>query len=489
MLYLKLWEKIMIPNRPFVGRKQELEALSGLLQKQSASLVVVQGRRRIGKSRLIEEFAKEMTFFQFSGLPPIEDTTRQSQFNEFARQLSLQIGGPEIKSDDWTSLFFILYQQVKIGRAIILFDEISWMGSKDPDFLGKLKNAWDLYFKKNPELILVLCGSVSSWIDKNILSSTGFVGRISYRLRLGELPLSDCKSFWPNNTYISTYEKLKILSVTGGVPRYLEEIKPAQSAADNIRNLCFIAGGLLVNEFKDIFSDLFSNRTSTYKKIVKTLAQGSKEIKEICEALEITQTGAISSYLDDLIKSGFVKRDYTWDIKSGKPSRLSHFRLSDNYLRFYLKYIEPLLDKIEDNEFDFTCLSALPGWDTIMALQFENLVLGNRQYIKDVLGLTHGQIISNNPFFQRATRGQPGCQIDYLIQTKHNNLYVCEFKFSKHPIGIDVIKEVQQKIERLVYPKGFSVMPVLVHASGVTNEVIYSGFFAKIIDFGELLSD
>ena len=481
--------RTMTMRPPFIGRKQELADLSGLLEKSSASLVVVRGRRRIGKSRLIEEFAKGLTFLQFSGFPPTKDTTKQSQLDDFARQLSLQTGGPENITADWTNLFHLLYQHAKAGRVIILFDEISWMGSKDPDFLGKLKNAWDIYFKKNPELILVLCGSVSHWIDENILSSTGFVGRISYRLTLGELPLKDCKTFWVGSPYISTYEKLKILSVTGGIPRYLEEIKPAQSAADNIRYLCFKTGGLLVNEFKDIFSDLFSKRTPTYKRIVETLAQKSKEIKEICEELKITQTGAMSTYLENLIKSGFVKRDYTWNIKSGEISRLSHFRLSDNYLRFYLKYIEPARDKIENNEFDFTCLSALPGWHTIMGLQFENLVLGNRQYIKDRLGLTHGQIVTNNPFFQRATKTHPGCQIDYLIQTTHKILYVCEFKFSKNPIGVEVIKEVQQIIERLVYPKGFSVMPVLVHASEVTNEVIYSGFFAKIIDFGELLSD
>ncbi len=479
----------MAERPPFIGRKQELEDLAGLLQKKSASLVVVQGRRRIGKSRLIEEFAKDYKFLQFSGFPPTDETTQQAQLDEFARQLSHQTGAPEIIVNDWSNLFFLLYQHMKTGRVIVLFDEISWMGSMDPDFLGKLKNAWDIYFKKNPKLILVLCGSVSPWIDKNLLSSTGFMGRISYRLTLGELPLGDCNKFWVGaGKYLSPYQKLKMLSVTGGVPRYLEEIKPAQSAEDNIRRLCFKKGGLLVTEFKDIFSDLFSKRTPTYKKIVETLAQGPKEIKEICEALDLVQTGAMSKYLDDLIKSGFVKRDFTWHIESGEVSRLSHFRLSDNYLRFYLKYIDGFQEQIENNEFDFTGLADLPGWDTIMGLQFENLVLGNRQYIKDCLGLTHSQIVSNNPFFQRGTKSTPGCQIDYLIQTKHKNLYVCEFKFSKDPVGTEVIKEMQQKIERLVYPKGFSIMPVLIHVSGVSDSVAHSGFFAKIIDFGMLLS-
>ena len=139
---------------PFVGRKHELSLLNDLLEKKVASLVVIRGRRRIGKSRLVQEFAQHKKYYVFSGLPPTNNTTAQSQRDEIARQLALQSDIPEVKVDDWSKLFLLLAKEVKKGRAIILFDEISWMGSKDPDFLGKLKNAWDLYFKSNPKRIL-----------------------------------------------------------------------------------------------------------------------------------------------------------------------------------------------------------------------------------------------------------------------------------------------------------------------------------------------
>jgi len=158
----------------FIGRIDELRELKDLLNKNTASLVILKGRRRIGKSRLIEEFAKKEVFYFFSGIPATEKTTKQSQLDEFSRQLSAQTGLPEIQADDWSKLFLLLAEKVKRGRVVILFDEISWMGSKDPDFLGKLKNAWDLHFKKNSRLLLVLCGSVSSWIEKNIINNTGF---------------------------------------------------------------------------------------------------------------------------------------------------------------------------------------------------------------------------------------------------------------------------------------------------------------------------
>jgi AAA+ ATPase superfamily predicted ATPase len=473
---------------PFIGRHQELQALSKLLKKNAASLVVVQGRRRIGKSRLIEEFGKNYPFYHFSGLPPTAAASGQSERNEFARQLSVQTGLPEVYGDDWSKLFLLLADKIKEGRIVVLFDEISWMGSKDPDFLGKLKNAWDLHFKKNPQLIFILCGSASAWIEKNILSNTGFMGRISYKLVLDELPLADCTQFWSSvGSFISPYEKLKVLSVTGGVPRYLEELKPSLSAEENIKDLCFIKGGPLVDEFNVIFSDLFSTRSSTYKKIVQTLAEGPKDIKAICTLLDIGQTGFISECLEDLIKSGFVTRDYTWHLKSGDIARLSHFRLSDNYLRFYLKYIDKNKARIENDEFAFKSLASLPGWEAIMGLQFENLVLKNRKHIKDCLGIKPEEIISDNPFFQRKTIRQQGCQIDYLIQTKFGGRYACEIKFSKHPLQPSLIPEMKAKLERLHYPKGFSCRPVLIHANGVHEDINDCGYFAEIIDFSTLL--
>ncbi len=473
----------------FIGRQQELQALNKLFKKKAASLVVIQGRRRVGKSRLIEEFAKNHKFYEFSGILPTKKTTIQSELDEFSRQLSMQTGLPDVKVDDWSKLFLLLADKIRKGRIVVLFDEITWMGSKDPDFLGKLKNAWDIYFKKNAQLILVLCGSVSVWIEENILSSTGFLGRISFRLTLEELPLADCNHFWDKaGGIISPYEKLKILSVTGGIPRYLEEIKPTLSAEENIKDLCFVKGGALVNEFNEIFSDLFSKQSATYKALVKTLSVGSLTIKEICKKLDIGQTGFVSKYLENLVKSGFITRDYTWSLKSGEPSLLSHFRLSDNYLRFYLKYIDKNRAKIECDDFVFKSLSLLLNWEGIMALQFENLVLKNRKYIKNCLGLNPDEIVSDNPFFQRSTLRTSGCQIDYLIQTRFNTLYLCEIKFRKNPIDLKIIPEIKKKLTNLLVPRGFSCRPVLIHVNGVDDEVINSGFFSAIIDFTKLLN-
>jgi hypothetical protein len=472
----------------FVGRKRELEILHGLTRKQSGSLVVLKGRRRIGKSRLIQEFGKKYKTYIFSGIPPTSDTTKESQINEFVRQMKEKFNLPNISFSDWGDVFLFLADKVKNGQKIVVFDEISWIGFKDSDFLGKLKNAWDLHFKKNDKLILILCGSVSAWIERNILRSTGFVGRISSTITLEELTLSECNEFWGSQgNQVSSYEKFKILAVTGGIPKYLEEIRPELTAEQNIKNLCFIKEGYLFNEFDQIFSDIFLTRSDFYQKALETLVSRYLEANKICEEIGYDLNNVTSDYFDELIQAGFIRRDYTWHLKTNKASKLSHYRLKDNYIRFYLKYILPNRHKINGGAFNNKTMGAMPGWNSIMGLQFENLVLNNRKRIWDILQITPDEIVWDNPFFQNKTVRQHGCQIDYLIQTKYSNLYVCEIKFYQSEVKSDVIGEAKEKIKNLQLPRGFSCRPILIHVNGVHEEVFDSGYFSEIIDFGKLL--
>lgn len=473
---------------PFYGRQAEIRELKALQEKEAASLVVIQGRRRIGKSRLVEEFAKNQKFYRFSGLAPAEGITASKQREEFARQFSKQFNMPKFTMDDWGDLFDLLALNIPKGKVLILFDEISWMGSLDPTFLSKLKNAWDLQFKNNPKLMLVLCGSVSSWIEKNIISNTAFLGRPSLYLRLSELSMKECNEFWgKQKDKIAAYEKFKMLSVTGGVPRYLEFINFNETAEKNIRTMCFSSNAPLLDEFERIFSDIFGSRSDIYKNIINQLSMGSATQQEILKNCGRNKTGDFSEYLNDLEIAGFIARDFTWNLKSGDLSKLSRYRLKDNYVRFYLKYIEPNKNKIRKGMFLNTSITALPGWDSIISLQFQNMVLNNDAAIIALLGVLPEEIIFSNPYFQRKTMAQAGCQIDLLIQTKYNCVYVCEIKFSKSALGVSVIEEVRQKIERIALPKHFSYRPVLIHVNGTSDAVVEEGYFSKIINVGDLL--
>jgi len=480
----------MPPLPAYIGRQKELKLLSSLLQKNTASLIVFKGRRRVGKSRLAQEFAKNHRFFKFSGLAPTEGTTPEMQRQEFMKQLSNQTGLPKINFDDWTDAFSLLSSQVKTGRVIILLDEISWMAQGAPDFLPKLKNAWDLNLKDNPELILILCGSISSWIDTNILQSTGFVGRISLVLSLEPLTLRDSSIFIKNIApHLSKAEQFQILSITGGIPKYLEEILPQAPAAETIQHLCFTPEGFLFREFNNIFTDLFSKKSPTYIKILKALTDGKHLFTTLCEELELSKSGSVSEYLNDLIQAGFIKKDFSWNLKTQSMTQSSHYRISDNYARFYLKFILPNQEKIQSGLFKNQSLSALPNWEGIMGLQFENLVLQNRDLIWQAAGISPNGIVIENPFFQKPHSENKGCQIDYLIQTQYNTLFPCEIKFSQNnPIGLSVITEMKEKLENLSLPKNFSYWPVLIHAGEISPKISAAQYFSKIIDFGQFLT-
>ncbi len=467
----------------FIGRVDYLSKFDRLLEKTTASLVVIKGRRRVGKSRLIKEFGKKYRLLSISALPPTQNTSHEKQLENFGQQLGKELDQPAFKENDWSDYFSRLAANTRTGRVIILLDEISWMGSKDPDFLGKLKNAWDDEFSQNPELILVLCGSVSWWVEKNILSNTGFVGRISLNLTVKELPLKEINEFWGNSeNYVSAYEKFKIISVTGGVPKYLEEIVFTRPAEQNIKDLCFDRDGYLFKEFDEIFSDLFSKKNVLYKSIVEQLVDGPLSIESISKALKIERGGTLTSYLEELRTAGFIERDHAWSLSDPKKtSKLSLYRLSDNYTRFYLKYINPLKSQIENGP------TALPQWESILGFQFENLVLINHQELQEQLKINAENVIRSGPYFQRGTNSKKGCQIDILIQTKFGTLYVCEVKFSKKPIGTDVIEEMKKKINALEISKDTSIRPVLVHVNGVTRDLEESGYFTNIINFSKLL--
>lgn len=472
---------------PFVGRKDALVELKMLDESAGASLVVIRGRRRIGKSRLVEEYAQGKTFIKFAGLAPVKEITAKHQRENFAHQFQEQFHCHLPSSDDWSHLFSALADQIKAQALVLLFDEITWMAFDDPTFLPKLKNFWDDHAKQNPNLLFVLCSSVSSWVDENILASKAFYGRVRGQITLEELSLSESKELLTQfNIRCSRLETFYVLSITGGVPWYLELFSPQQSILKNIKRLCFKKEGVLVREFSRIFGDLFGRRETIYHEIVLTLSGKRLTQSQISEKLNYSNSQRLSVYLDDLKTAGFLKKEVSWSIKSGRASKLMQWRLSDNYLRFYLKYISPNLAKIENDRGE-SIGNSLDNFSGVMGLQFENLVLNNRKLLIDTLGIHESEIVFDNAYFQKATKTSAGCQIDYMIQTKLNTLFVFEIKFSRREVSASVIQEVQEKMNRIKKPKSFSCIPILVHVNGVTEELEDAGFFYRIINFSEFI--
>ena len=479
----------MSKGSPFIGRKPELESLRALHHKRKPSLVVVNGRRRIGKSRLVAEFAasrKGHQFWSFAGLAPQEGMTAQDQRDHFSRQFSLLLKIPPMTFLDWSDAFEHLSRHIKVGD-IILFDEISWMGAKDPSFIPKLKAWWD---KQQKQMLLVFCGSVSTWIEENILKNTAFFGRVNLNITLEPLTIIESAQLLKKIGFKSShYDLYKVLSIFGGVPWYLEQLNPSMTADENIKRLAFEKNGLLVLEFDKIFHDLFDRKGTLYKKILTALKEGAKTLAEVRTTINFPHSGTLSSMMKHLVAAGFVEKQPLWSFKTTKPLRQSLYRISDPYMRFYLRVIEGCLKKISLNAFRKMPLSSLSGWEAHLGLQLEYLLLQNRPLLLKALGLSATDVVCDGPYRQSKRTTQEGCQIDYLIQTQTNNLLINEFKFKKRELDKDVIHQVQKKIRALKISRGFAALPVLFHLGGVTSAVETNSYFFRIIDIADFLEE
>ena len=476
----------------FFGREEQIGQLEELLRKRTASLVTCRGRRRIGKSTLIEVFARRAgcRFIKIEGRRPLQSLSNADELMTFAQQLADQTAAETTPPANWMEAFRQLNSHILDSEnTVVLLDEVSWLAHYDKCFADDLKIAWDNLFKKHDRLIFVLCGSVSSWLRDNIIDCGAFMGRRSLDIIVKELPLADCVKFWGRAaSRINAREIIDVLSVTGGIPRYLEEIDPSLSAEENIRRLCFRPNSVLRTDFDEMFRDVITNEQSFSGNILRALADGSKTGAEIAMELGQAKGGRIASVLDRLVEAGLVSADICLNPETGKKAREIRYRLKDNYSRFYLKYIEPMKTIIDAGTFDLVTLEALEGIDTVMGLAFENLVINNYRELIPSLNLKGTIITSAAPYLRKATngpRGRKGCQIDLLIQTRRT-VCIVEIKRRKE-IGREVIDEVDAKVNALTRREGVSIRAALVYDGHLSPVVAADGYFDAIIPFSNLL--
>ena len=389
--------------------------------------------------------------------------------------------------EDWLSAFARLDREIPDGRrSVVLLDEISWMGHYDKTFPEVLKTAWDDLFKKHPKLVLVLCGSVSMWIKENIIDNGAFAGRRSYDLTVPELPLSDCVKFWGKSARReNANDILDVLSVTGGVPRYLEEVNPALSADENIRRLAYLPKSVLAEDFEDMFRDVITGEPDVRADILRALVGAPKNVSEISKAIGKKKNGHLSSALEELAEAGFIVADQGLNPETDKPANSLRYRLKDNYARFYLRYIEPVARMVGSGAFAFTSLEQLGGWSAVKGLAFENLVVNNFREFLAPLGLERSLVLSAAPFRRDSRSGNGGTQVDLMLQTALG-VYFVEIK-RQVEIGREVIEEVAEKVKRVRVPRGKTVKTALVYSGHLAPIVEAQGYFNAVIDMRDIL--
>ena len=269
----------------FFGRDDLILQLNGLWRKRVSSLVTCRGRRRVGKSTLIREFSRttQSRFIKIEGARPDAKTTRDDELRVFAEQLAAQTGCEDTPPSNWLNAFIRLASQIRDDeRTVILLDEISWLGFGEPMFADIFRIAWENYLKQHDRLVVVLCGSVSSWVKENFIDNRAYVGRRSLDVVVNELPPHECVRFWGEAaSRLATREIIDVLSVTGD-------------------DLIFIAGAgslclilLLLNWKKMVFSTVMSDVAQSEGVCVKRLSAVFMILTALFVALALKTTGLL----------------------------------------------------------------------------------------------------------------------------------------------------------------------------------------------------
>ena len=279
-----------------------------------------------------------------------------------------------------------------------------------------------------------------------------------------------------------------MLSVTGGVPRYLEDVNPSLSALENIKRLCFTPKSVLREYFDDMFNDVITEQPKFSARVLRTFVDGAKTATEVADALGITKGGDVTAAIGNLVEAGFLAEAGQINPETGRELREKRFRIRDNYARFYLKCIEPHKRIIDDGAFEVASLDELEGYDSIMGLAFENLVVNNYRLLLPLLHLDGVVITSAGPYLRRGTkgpRGRRGCQVDLLVQTRRT-VCVVEVKRMKE-ISREIIADVDRKVRTIKRREGVSIRTALVYDGHLAPVAKADGYLNAIIPVSKLL--
>jgi len=469
----------------FCGRKEEIALLRRAIASERAELGIVYGRRRIGKSTLLQQPLRKKGDLFFEG---IRGLPQQKQIDHFLDQLARQSEIPRARARDWREAFDALSYHIGKGKHYVVFDEFPWMASGKTELVALLKYYWDNEWKKNPRLTLVLCGSVAAFMQRHLIHSEALHNRKTFELKLEPLPSNEAKEFF--KSFRSGVEAARFLMVFGGVPKYLEQVDPTRSLAENLDALCFHKHGFFVNEFETIFKEQFKV-ARTYETMVRALSKGRCSREDLASRLKMSAGGGFSSYLETLAQADFVRVFHPVCItgNEGRGSKTTRVELWDEWLRFYFNYVAPNRKRIGLNTKP-GLFEAVAGrsFDTWCGVGFENLCLKNLPVVLENLGIPLESVLDFGPFFRQGSRGGDGeaskvgkgLQIDLVLRRKGGILTLIECKFRSRPVGLSVVRDMERKIEFLAAPRSMTVERILLCAGEVTADLASAGYFHRI---------
>ncbi len=475
-----------------IGRKEEIKEINELYNSGKAEFLAIYGRRRVGKTFLVKEVLGNRLTFYHTGLSPIDEesnkTSIKDQLLNFYFSMVRAGLNEQKKPTSWLEAFFMLenfLEDIDDGsRQVIFIDELPWMDTPKSGFLKAFEAFWNGWGASRHNLMLVVCGSATTWMLNNIVNNHGgLYDRLTREIHLSPFTLSETSDFLKaKGIMLTPMDIAEAYMIFGGIPYYLNYFRKGMSLGQNVDMLLFDRKARLVNEFNRLFSSLFNN-SEDYKAIIRLLVR--KHIGysrgEIALLLNKKSGGTLSEMLSALENSGFI-RHY---LPLGNKKKDTYYQLCDPLCRFYLTFVENNTDHhFWQNSRNDGKITAWRG------MAFEELCANHIDQIKDALRV--GGVLSQETSLTiKGDEKEKGTQIDLVIIRNDNIVNLCEMKFTTKPFVID--KEYHEillhRIELLreyLKDDNKSIHLTFITSKGVKPN-IYSGIIQNEVTLEELL--
>ena len=413
-----------------IGRKKEQADFKTFLELEQPEFVAVYGRRRVGKTFLIKEFFNRKFSFYVTGLA---NAGKQEQLNNFNVSLGHYAGVPYPKVSSWIESFrqliHLLENYSKDKKKVVFIDEMPWLDTMKSGFLTGLEFFWNSWASSRPDILLIVCGSASSWvINKLFRNKGGLHNRVTRRMQILPFNLKECEDYFAEKKMGYTKKDIVDAYMTfGGIPFYLNMFQKGKSVAQNIDLLCFDENAPLKNEFDILFSSLFK-RPQNHIEIVNFLAKKKKgQIREDIANQINNKGGGLTTVLEELEQCGFIKSYYSYN----KKAKYKLFQLTDPFILFHYSFIKENPNTGSDYWLNILDNAKYRNW---AGHSFESVCLSHIKQIKTALGIG---AVSTNIANWRSKSAEAGAEIDLLIDRQDNVINICEIKYSDKEFTID----------------------------------------------------
>ena len=478
-----------------IGREKEIRELNRLYNSAIPQFVAVYGRRRVGKTFLVDQTLKDRITFRHAGLSPVDYQQKKNFMKEQLKSFYFSLIRHGMKKShcptSWLEAFFMLEMHLQAtddgSRQVVFLDELPWMDTPRSGFVTALESFWNGWGCHRDNFMLVVCGSATSWIMDNLVNNHGgLYGRLTCEMKLLPFTLRECEQFFKRNRVkLSRYDIVQSYMALGGIPYYLGYFERGKSLAQNIDNLFFADSAKLSDEFERLFASVFS-QPEDMKKIVKLLCirHAGYTMSEIVAKTGISLGGNFSNSLKALMASDFVMRY----VPFGHSKRDVHYKLIDPFCIFYLRYVHDNASYIGSFWQQNQTSQSIVSW---RGFAFEEVCLLHINQIKQAIGI-QGVSSRQSSWAVAGNDEQDGTQIDLVIERADHIVNLCEMKFYGENFSVDKAYFQKMNYREKMLTERISrkdvVHSILVTTYGLTyNE--YSGIFQKVVTLDDLFKE